>query len=525
MGKMKKILRILTVITLINLLISTNLVFADQLQGTPSGTAGVTLYTAGLSAGTVAEPTGEAGGEPTDDVVEEAVLAGVLELIGDQTEEVISFMSGPSEPYENGRDTTLNEVVEGLEAIDDFGLVEEGGDPASNYDAGINGWVRLGNFGKIKADGIVNNGTLGFDPSYTAEEQLRGNEIFFYEDAELSGMIISLITWNGNTINITISDRQINPNTTAGADDTLITVDLDTLPGFDSANDAVKEILVVDDGISMAGEYYTTEPSPELPIWGDATLELDAVATLVSALTGEISGYKWNDQDSDGVKDAGEPVLDGWTIEITGDAAATTTTDINGFYDFTELVTGNYTVSEMLKPGWVQTYPSSPGSHQIELAPGENSTDNNFGNVRPVGSISGMKWNDTDSDGVKDPGENGLVGWTIYLSGDSSATTTTGSDGSYIFEDLVEGSYTVSEENQLFWTQTHPGGDGKYYINLPAGGSSENNNFGNQYTPPPPSVGGDAEIIEPKTDNNLTQAFALIILTLSAVIITKSYTK
>jgi hypothetical protein len=515
-----KFLKLISGIILVILLFNLQITEAahNEILGEADDTDGVALYTAGLSNGTQADPTGEPGGEPTDDVVEEAVLAGLLEMIGDQSEEVLDFDPGPPETYESERDDTMAEVTEGLMAIDDFGLIEEGADPESNYDAGIGGWVLLGNFGQIKADGIENNNTLGHDPGLTPEQQLRGNEIFLYEDAELSGIIVSLRTLNGDTINFTIEDRQIDPNTTAGADDTLITIDLDTLPGFDEVNDAVIEILIVDDAISMEGTFYQ-EDSPELPIWGDSTLELDAVATLVAALEGEISGYKWNDTDGDGVKDVGEPGLADWTIVLSGDESDSTTTDLNGFYRFEGLVTGNYVVSEVLKSGWEQTHPGGDGTHSISLDPGENSTNNNFGNIRPVGSISGIKWNDTDGDGVKDAGEHPLEGWTIRLSGDESASTTTAADGSYIFEDLLEGSYTVSEVQKFNWIQTAPGGSGVYNINLPAGGISENNNFGNQYSPPPPSVGGEGELLETtqNKNNNIIEAVAL--LSVAAILI------
>jgi hypothetical protein len=522
MGKMKdKFSKLLAIIVITSILTNVVMVSAIQLIGTPDDTDGVTLYTAGLSGGTVANPTGEPGGEPTDEVVEEAVLAGILEMIGDTSDEIIDFMAGPAEPYENGRDTTLSAVVEGLEEIDDFGYIDELDDPSSNFDAGIGGWVKLGNFGRIRADGITNNNTLGYDPGLTPEEQLNGNEIFIYEYAELSGINVSLITLNGFTFNFTISDRQINPTTENGADDTLITIDLDTLDGFDSVNDAVVEIWIQDDAISMEGEFWETEPPPALPIWGDSTLELDAVATLVSALAGDISGYKWNDLDGDGVKDAGEPVLDGWTINLSGDAVDSTITDLNGYYEFTDLVSGNYVISESLQSGWVQTHPSGSGVHNIALDPGENSTDNNFGNQRPVGSISGYKWNDLDGDGVWDPDEPALDGWTINLSGDAVDSTITGGDGSYIFEDLLAGSYAVSEVQKYGWTRTYPGGSGEHNIVLPPGGSSTNNNFGNQFVPPPPSVGGDAETLETKYTDYSEGFVAALLITLIAVLITR----
>jgi subtilisin family serine protease len=79
---------------------------------------------------------------------------------------------------------------------------------------------------------------------------------------------------------------------------------------------------------------------------------------------GEISGSKWNDLNGDGKQDANEPGLAGWTIYLDDnqngqlDSGETSTkTDINGDYTFTNLNPGTYTVAEVLKPGWEQTFP------------------------------------------------------------------------------------------------------------------------------------------------------------------------
>ncbi len=320
---------------------------------------------------------------------------------------------------------------------------------------------------------------------------------------------------NGAEINFALVDRQINPHTSNGADDTCIAIDLDTLAGFQS-NDAVIAIKITDEGTTMPGDY---ESGPT-PRWGDTTLELDAVATLASVLRGEISGYKWNDIDGDGVKDAGEPPLSGWAIQLSGDATNSTTTDSNGYYSFKELLAGSYSVSEVLQSGWEQTYPL--GSHNISLDPGENSTNNNFGNKRPVGSISGVKWHDVNGDGIKDVGEPGLEGWEITLSGDASSSTLTGPDGSYIFEDLFAGNYQVSETLQSGWIQTFPSYPGKHDISLPPGGTSTNNDFGNVERPP--SIGGDAETLEIRAEGegDFSSIAVIAVLAAASVVLIKT---
>ena len=71
-------------------------------------------------------------------------------------------------------------------------------------------------------------------------------------------------------------------------------------------------------------------------------------------LTGSIGGQKWHDLDADGVRDAGELGVAGYKfwldknangIKDVGDPEATT--DAQGFYAFTDLPNGTYTVYEM----------------------------------------------------------------------------------------------------------------------------------------------------------------------------------
>ena len=73
--------------------------------------------------------------------------------------------------------------------------------------------------------------------------------------------------------------------------------------------------------------------------------------------------------------------------------------------------------------GWVQVLESAvletaaqnvEGFHQVTLGPGQVVENIDFGN-RGTGELHGTKWNDLDGDGVRDAGESGLAGWTVYL--------------------------------------------------------------------------------------------------------------
>jgi len=106
---------------------------------------------------------------------------------------------------------------------------------------------------------------------------------------------------------------------------------------------------------------------------------------------GSISGAKFNDLDRDGVRDAGEPGLAGWTIFLdandnglldTGEVATVTGSD--GLFQFLDLAPGSYTVREVQQPGFIQTTPN-PGP--IQVVSGQDSLVN-FGNaVEQVASV------------------------------------------------------------------------------------------------------------------------------------------
>ena len=76
-------------------------------------------------------------------------------------------------------------------------------------------------------------------------------------------------------------------------------------------------------------------------------------------------------------------------------------------------------------------------------------------------SISGIKYNDLNYNGILDPSEQGLAGWTIDLldsAGEIVDSQVTDDDGEYTFSGIDPGSYRVAEQLQDAWEQTSPGG-------------------------------------------------------------------
>ncbi len=96
-------------------------------------------------------------------------------------------------------------------------------------------------------------------------------------------------------------------------------------------------------------------------------------------------------------------------------------------------------------------------------------------------SVAGFKFGDIDADGVWDEGESGLAGWAIslYRVGEGPelyAQTVTGPDGSYTFEDVLPGTYFVTEGLLGGWFMT-VGPEGVFEIGH--GSQVAGLNFGN----------------------------------------------
>ncbi|MDD4652193.1 MAG: SdrD B-like domain-containing protein, partial [Methanothrix sp.] len=200
-----------------------------------------------------------------------------------------------------------------------------------------------------------------------------------------------------------------------------------------------------------------------------------------------ISGTKFEDLNGNGIRDAGEPGLVGWTINLTSGSTiiANTTTGSEGVYSFTNITPGSYTVAEAAQAGWNQSYPAAPGTQTVTLVSDEAGPNNiDFGNWRPTG-FSGTVFDDKNGDGIRDPGEPGLEGWTVNLMSGSTivATTTTGPGGAYSFTNIAPGSYTVQEIVQSGWTQSFPIAPGTQSVTLVSGVAGPTDvDFGNWRT-------------------------------------------
>ncbi len=87
-------------------------------------------------------------------------------------------------------------------------------------------------------------------------------------------------------------------------------------------------------------------------------------------------------------------------------------------------------------------------------------------------SIHGYLFSDDNRNGIKEAGESYLPNWTVNLSGPISKTTTTDSTGSYSFDGLATGIYTVQPQIKPGWILTLTPDS---IVNLSIGGDSIRN--------------------------------------------------
>jgi SdrD B-like domain len=239
---------------------------------------------------------------------------------------------------------------------------------------------------------------------------------------------------------------------------------------------------------------------------GNTDLANNDFGEVKPASPGSLSGFVYIDQNNNGVKDAGEPGVASMTVTLTGTdnqghaVNLTQTTGADGSYRFANLLPGTYSLTESGADNFLDGKDSA-GSQggtvghdtitNIVLGAGVNGVNNNFGELQPA-RLSGFVFFDANDNGVRE-NEPGVGGTTVTLSGTDdhgatvSLTTATAGDGSFSFNNLRPGAYTITRTQPAGWlpgknaigTQGgFVGTDQFSNIQLAAGQSGTNNNFG-----------------------------------------------
>jgi len=186
-----------------------------------------------------------------------------------------------------------------------------------------------------------------------------------------------------------------------------------------------------------------------------------------------IGDFVWLDANGNGIQDPAEEGYEGVTVNLlNGDGTPTGLSSVtldDGFYEFTELIPGDYIVEFIPSGDEVFTIQDSSDpdatdendsdvdtdsglSSLVNLESGDNNETIDAGIVELL-SLGNLVWIDINNDGIKNSDENGvgfvdLALWMDTNNDDSpdmntGMTAFTDENGNYLFENLVPGDYIV----------------------------------------------------------------------------------
>ncbi|WP_196777744.1 SdrD B-like domain-containing protein, partial [Lentzea aerocolonigenes] len=379
------------------------------------------------------------------------------------------------------------------------------GDNALDSDGNANsaspnyGWTEAFALGQAQDDRTWDMGLVQATPSIHIEKYVTGGSAV-QDDADAapgpSIPIGSPVTWTyvvTNTGNMDLKDVQVT-------DDRGVVL---TCPGMPAPTDVFlrgASFTCTGTGTAQAGDYVnvgTTSGQPVdtagQPSGGRVTSTDPAHYTGTDPLTASVGDFVWRDLDGDGVQDAGEPGVSGVAVELFRQdpggpvSVGTTTTDANGFYQFTGLPAGSYSVKFTAPAGMVASPQNQGGDDAVDsdgdaggttqvftLDIGEHDTTWDQGLILPANATIGdFVWRDLDGDGVQDAGEPGVQGVTVQLfttGPDGQAGTAddvslgthdTDVNGFYLFTDLPAGTYFLKflAPSGTYITPRNQGGD------------------------------------------------------------------
>ncbi len=223
-----------------------------------------------------------------------------------------------------------------------------------------------------------------------------------------------------------------------------------------------------------------------------------------------IGDFIWEDKDANGIQEAGESGVAGVKLEIVdasgnsvvdvnGNSVVPVTTAADGKYEFCNLVPGVYQVKvtklpenyyitrenegeDESKDSDIASFLATSGAMPKELLEsGEHNSSFDGGIFKSV-CLAGETWIDQNVDGIRDANEEAVANVKVTLIdavtgelpksvlGESVAPIYTDSDGSYLFCNLIPGSYKVHFEKE-------PESNGAPYITTKGGEESKTPQF------------------------------------------------
>ena len=191
---------------------------------------------------------------------------------------------------------------------------------------------------------------------------------------------------------------------------------------------------------------------------GGETTALVGVARIAS-----VSGVVFEDAGYDGVLGEEDKRLSGirvYAVDASGQSVADAATNSRGEYTLTGLMPGVYTVEVQRNAGYgfTRLRPAEDGgSHvtalvgemgvtaEMDIAMGEALTGVNAG-MLPASTVSGVFFHDVNDNGLRDENEIGMLGAEVRLvseDGEIDLTQTPAEDGTYFFDGVMPGRYTL----------------------------------------------------------------------------------
>ncbi|MBX7168715.1 MAG: hypothetical protein K1X74_20430 [Pirellulales bacterium] len=257
-----------------------------------------------------------------------------------------------------------------------------------------------------------------------------------------------------------------------------------------TAADGAYSIFGIPTGTFDLREEQLAEYRPTAPATGSTTLFFDTGFVYTAIDFGNqlrqeaiIRGTVYADSDHDHTRDAGERGLAGITVFLdtndngaldAGEASVVTSADLfytpgvdeTGTYSFTHLPAGTYHVREIVPADQLPT-PADQSHHVVTVTAAQELAGVNMGNIFRPNEVRGVKFDDLDNDHVRDPGEPGMPGVTIYIDLNrddqldaGEPTTVTGADGSYAFTGLTPGAYVIRQVLPTGHVYSYPGPTG-----------------------------------------------------------------
>lgn len=191
-----------------------------------------------------------------------------------------------------------------------------------------------------------------------------------------------------------------------------------------------------------------------------------------------IGDFVWVDGNGNGSQDTGENGYPGMVVQLfdcNNNYLAQTTTNGTGYYNFSNLIPGNYSVKFVLSGNWYFTQAGTNNSNGSDsnadpitgftgcetLISGEINQTYDAG-IYQRGSVGDYVWDDLNGNGLQDSGEPGVPNFKVILktcAGSVVQTKFTDQYGYYLFNNLVPGEYLLdfSQNSEAYFTAKNQG--------------------------------------------------------------------